>query len=208
MHSSKKKVHIYVCMQCPPLSIYMVIESYPIKSIYWWEFTCELSEVFISLCPSCYVFCVWKMSGHFPRTPDFFPLYHFIHWWFDCFLCLDLSGSMLICFLLISLFFSFYLICLIFIILRSYWFTSVFNIFFASFLYILLTIWCFSITIFWLVCSCWTSLGSYLMRFSVHIAFYTWGYGIFIIGYLSLVSFHFFYPIALAYITSYVLRPP
>ena len=34
------------------------------------------------------------------------------------------------------------------------------------------------------------------------------GMGFFIIGYLSLFSLHFYYPITLAYVTSRVLRPP
>ena len=54
----------------------------------------------------------------------------------------------------------------------------------------------------------WAPSGPWLMSFSIHVAFYTWGHGFFIIGYLSLVSFHFYYPITLAYVTSCVLRPP
>ena len=50
------------------------------------------------------------------------------------------------------------------------------------------------------------TLGTF--RFKAHELLYTWGHGFFIIGYLSLVSLHFCYPITLAYVMSCVLRPP
>ena len=50
--------------------------------------------------------------------------------------------------------------------------------------------------------------GPWLMSSSIHVAFYTQGHGFFIIGYLGLVSLHFYYCIALAYVTSCVLKPP
>ena len=56
--------------------------------------------------------------------------------------------------------------------------------------------------------SCWAHSGPWLTSFSIHVAFHIWGHGFLIIGYLSLVSFHFYYPITLAYVTSRVLRPP
>ena len=46
------------------------------------------------------------------------------------------------------------------------------------------------------------------MGFTIHVAFHIWGHVFLIIGYLGLVSFHFYYPITLAYVTSRVLRPP
>ena len=54
-------------------------------------------------------------------------------------------------------------------------------------------------------------LGMYfhLMRFfSTHCISCMSGIGIISLGSLSLVSFRFFHPITLAYITSHVLRPP
>ena len=50
-------------------------------------------------------------------------------------------------------------------------------------------------------------LRSWLMSFSIHVAFYAWGHEFFIIRYLGLVSLHFYYFITLTYITSSVLRP-
>ena len=54
----------------------------------------------------------------------------------------------------------------------------------------------------------WAPSGPWLTRFSVHVALNTWGHGFFIIGYLNLVSLHFYHPITLAYVTSRILRPP
>ena len=54
----------------------------------------------------------------------------------------------------------------------------------------------------------WAPWGLWLTRFFAHITFHTWGHGFLIIGYLSLVSLHFCYPITLAYVMSRVLRPP
>ena len=54
----------------------------------------------------------------------------------------------------------------------------------------------------------WGPLGSGLTTFSTHCISCMRGMGIISLGYLSLVSFHFFHPITLAYITSRVWRPP
>ena len=54
----------------------------------------------------------------------------------------------------------------------------------------------------------WAPSSPWLMGFFVHVAFHTWGHGFFIIGYLGLVSLHFYYLITLTYVTSRVLRPP
>ena len=53
----------------------------------------------------------------------------------------------------------------------------------------------------------WLPLGPWLMRFFYALHLVHEGMGL-IIGYLSLVSLHFFHPITLAYVTSCVLRPP
>ena len=45
-------------------------------------------------------------------------------------------------------------------------------------------------------------------RVLLYMSHYTQGHVFFIIGYLGLVSLHSYYPIALAYVTSCVLRPP
>ena len=54
----------------------------------------------------------------------------------------------------------------------------------------------------------WGPLGLGLMTFSMHCISCMRGMGIISLGYLSLVSFRFFHPITLAYVTSCVLRPP
>ena len=51
-------------------------------------------------------------------------------------------------------------------------------------------------------------LGLGLMTFSMHCISCTRGMGIVSLGFLSLVSFRFFHPITLAYVTSRVWRPP
>ena len=54
----------------------------------------------------------------------------------------------------------------------------------------------------------WEPLGPWLMRFfSTHCISCMRGMGIISLGSLSLISFRFFHPITLAYITSHVLRP-
>ena len=52
----------------------------------------------------------------------------------------------------------------------------------------------------------WAPSGPWLTNSSIHVAFYTRGHGFLIIEYLGLVSFHFYYPITLAYVISRVLR--
>ena len=54
----------------------------------------------------------------------------------------------------------------------------------------------------------WGPLGPGLMTFSTHCISCMRGMGIISLGALSLVSFHFFHPITLAYVTSRVWRPP
>ena len=54
----------------------------------------------------------------------------------------------------------------------------------------------------------WESLGLWLMMFSTHCISCIKGMGVILLGLLSLVSFHFFHPKTLAYVTSRVLRPP
>ena len=53
----------------------------------------------------------------------------------------------------------------------------------------------------------WLPLGPWLMRsfYALHIVHESM---VLNLGYLGLVSLHFYYPITLAYITSHVLRPP
>ena len=54
----------------------------------------------------------------------------------------------------------------------------------------------------------WGPLGPGLMTFSTHCISCMRGMGIISLGFLSLVSFHFFHFITLAYVTSRIWRPP
>ena len=54
----------------------------------------------------------------------------------------------------------------------------------------------------------WRPLGLGLMTFSTHCISCMRGMRIISLGFLSLVSLHFFHPITLAYVTSRVWRPP
>ena len=54
----------------------------------------------------------------------------------------------------------------------------------------------------------WRPLGPGFMTFSTHCISCMRGMGIISLGYLSLVSFRFFHPITLTYVTSRILRPP
>ena len=66
----------------------------------------------------------------------------------------------------------------------------------------------FDVTIYLSSLFVWGSLGLELMTFSTHCISCTRGMGIISLGSLSLVSFHFFHLITLAYVTSCVWRPP
>ena len=73
--------------------------------------------------------------------------------------------------------------------------------------YLIISLICFIVSLL-ILYSHWAPSGPRLTSFSIHVAIYTWGHGFFIIGYLGLVSLHFYHFITLAYITSRVLRPP
>ena len=73
--------------------------------------------------------------------------------------------------------------------------------------HISLMAWPFILSLISLSHSLWLLLSPWLMRFFYALHLVHEGTGL-IIGYLSLVSLHFFHPITLAYFTSRVLRPP
>ena len=102
----KKSACIYICIQCHfPLSLYIVNWELSFLVNCLWEFVFKLSKVLISSCLSCYVLYVWEIDDLFLETSDHYLLHHYIHWWFDCFSWLDLSGLVLIHFPSIYLFF-------------------------------------------------------------------------------------------------------
>ena len=89
-------------------------------------------------------------------------------------------------------------------------YTNLFQVWYLSciiFTYLIISLICFIVSLL-ILYSHWAPSSPWLTSFSIHVAFYTWGHGFLIIGYLGLVSLHFYYVITLAYFTSYVLRPP
>ena len=84
---------------------------------------------------------------------------------------------------------------------------SRFDISFASFLHISLSVWFASSSHYWYYIHRYPRVhGSWAFLYTLH--FIHEGMGFFIIGYLGLVSLHFYYLITLAYVMSCVLRPP
>ena len=164
--------------------------------------------------PSLFVFrfhVFWKWnewlslkSSVLLSLPSLHSLLMWLHFMFD------LSGSLLIfvlfalpsssfCFwfipFILSLFFSYddlfpiwYFLCIIptHLVIRSFFFTASLLILYSH----------------------WAPSSPWLTSFSIHVVSYTWGHGFLTIGYLGLVSLHFYYLITLAYVMSCVLRPP
>ena len=92
-----------------------------------------------------------------------------------------------------------------------FFYTDLFQVWYflcIIFAYLIISLICFIVSLLILYLH-WAPLGPWLMSFSIHVAFYTWGHGFLIIGYLSLVSFHFYYPISLHYVLCLktILRP-
>ena len=151
---------MYVCIQCHP----------SLSLLHWgnclWEFVWELLDTHIFLCLSRYVSYVWETNDLLLRTLNHCLLHQSIRWWFDCFLWLDLSRSVLIHFPSIYLFFSWYLIHLAYIDLYSYQFTFYVRFFHTSFLYIPLVVRYYSFLLFhhWYI-----HLGFFLHHRYIHI---------------------------------------
>ena len=150
--------------------------------------------------------CILRVGDKWPflGTQDHCLLHHYIHWWFNCSSWLDLSGLVLIHFLSIYLFLSWYFIRLAYIVLCSYRFT--FCVWYFPHIILIHPI---SSLIFFIsslssliyssrilssspIYSYWTSSNPWFMRLSTHIAFYSRGYGVLSLGLLSLVFLHFF----------------
>ena len=158
------------------------------------EFVCELSGgshllVSISL-------CILRVRDKWPflGTQDHCLLHHYIHWWFNCSSWLDLSGLTLIHFPSIYLFLSWYFIRFAYIVLCSYQFT--FRVrYFPHIIFIhlisssILFLYSLSSLMYssWILSSSsiysyWTSSDPWFRRLSAHIAFYTRGYGVLLLG--------------------------
>ena len=150
------------------------------------------------------------MSNLLWETLDHYPFHYFIHWWCDFAPCFYLSWSSLFSCLLCSHYNPF----ITFDLSHFFWPScpSLAMIYFRFDIRIILTHLIISSFLFIdflpSLFSHWTCLGSYLIRPSIHVALYTRGYGFWSLGILSIVSFHFFHLITLAYVSSCVLRPP
>ena len=133
-----------------------------------------------------------------------YPIRHYIHFYvtyLHALMQVDHHSFFLSICLLLSLFYSsisLYLIWfLFFLILLDVWLGFGIHTLFLLIWYVIHLLSFFM----------WESLGLQLMMFSMHCISCMRGMGIISLGLLSLVSFCFFHPITLAYVTSQVLRP-
>ena len=178
-----------------------------IEYVYWWELACELSETLHYLY-SCFVYFESEMNDISLRrfvSLSFPSLYSLIMW---LHFMLDSSGSSLI----FVFFASLYLLLIHPLRFTPWHFLTMTHFRVCYSLRIIITHLIISLIFFFasllLSFSHWAPSSPWLMGFFVHVAFHTWGHGFFIIGYLGLVSLHFYYLITLTYVTSRVLRPP
>ena len=188
----------------------LMFEGHFIKYVCWWELVCELSETRHCLYP-CFIYFESEMSDLSLRSSVSlsFPSLHSLMMWLH--FMLDSSRS--------SLFFVFFasLSFLYLFFIHPFHFTPCHFLTTTRFpvcysLCIIITH--LIINLILLIASLllsyshWAPSGPWLLRFSIHVAFHTWGHGFLIIEYLDLVFLHFYHPITLAYVTSHVLRPP
>ena len=188
-------------------------EGYFIEYAYWWEFVCDLLESPFSLYPLCYILLSIRDECLRLGTLGHYPLYHLICWWCGFSTCSNLSWSSFISsihgFIIISIItFDPFYSCHHHILLshrctlqaslilsshHSYTFHYRFNFRYFPFIT--------------------TKLALDTLRSMVHKILYTYAFlymrvWVLIFGHLNLVFLHFYYLITLAYVTSYVLRPP
>ena len=195
-------IHHWVCI--------LMFEGYLIEYVCRWEFVCELFEALHFLYSFCRVFWEWNEWLSLRSFVSLsFPSLHSLTMWL--YFMLDLSGSSFFFMFFVSPSLSFLLL------IHPFRFTPCHFLIATHFqvcYYICIIIThliislIFFIILLLLSYSHWAPSGPWLTRFSVHVAFHTWGHGFFIIGYLGLVFLHFYHLITLAYITSRVLRPP
>ena len=183
-----------------------------IKYVRYWEFVCELSEIPWLFVLLCHIYFVREMSDLLLRTLSHCPFHHYIHYRCDFASCLiwvnHHLSSHIHCFAVV-----FFIVACdsshsLHVLFSSYsnpsrvWYSLCIiipHITISSFCFI-----CLLIDIVF-------TLG--ILESVAHGTYYTccisymraW---VLIIGYLGLVSLHFYHPITLAFIMSWVLRPP
>ena len=138
--------------------------------------------------------------------------HHYLHYWWDFTPCLTWVdhqfSSYIHCFTIIPVIACDSSYLLHPLVLFLCWPISRFDTFFPSSLHTSLSVWFSSLS----RCCYHIHIGRPrvhgLRDFLYMLHFIHEGMGFFIIGYLGLVSLHFYHPITLAYVTSRVLRPP
>ena len=189
----------------------LVFEGRFVGYVYWWEFVCELPETFHSSYSFCCMF--WERdewpslrSSESLSVPSLCSLLTWPPFIFD------LSGSSLVLVFYASSSSSFSLL------IHHFHFTPYSVLTVTSFSGLILSS-CHHYTSrhrfgFFLHCIIFVTMFTVgIFRSMAHDIFYiccilymrAW---VLIIGYLGLVSLHFYHPITLAFVTSWVLRPP
>ena len=187
-----------------------MFEGHFIEYVCWWELVCELSATLHYLY-SCFIYFESEMSDLLLGTLGHCPFHHYIHYWCDftpCLIWVDHHFSSYIHYFTTILIIA----CDSAHSLHLPSFFSYTDLFQGQhFLCIIITHLIISLIFFTasllLSYSHWASLGPWLMIFYTCCISYIKAW-VLIIGYLSLVSFHFYCLITLAYVTSRVLRPP
>ena len=195
--------------------ICMYIVSFSIKCIYQSLRLASLSRLLMRVCMRAFrhppilvsiSLCILHVRDKWPFPRDSgslsSPSLHTLVIWL--FPWLDLSGLVIIHFLSIYLFLSWYFIRLAYIVFCSYQFTfhvqyfphiilihpiNSLIFFISSHSSLIYSSWILSSS---LIYSYWTSSNPWFMRLSAHITFYTRGYGVLSLGLLSLVFLDFF----------------
>ena len=199
MHSI---LHRWVCI--------LIFEGHFIEYDCWWEFVCELSEILFSLYSLCHISLRVRWVTFFLGTLSHCPFHHHIHYWCDFTPRLTWVdhhfSSYIHCFTIILVIACDSSHSLHPLVIFIHW--PIPGLIFPCIIlaYLIISLICFIISLL-ILYSHWAPSGPWFTSFSIHVAFYTWGHGFFIIGYLGLVSLHFYYLITLAYVTSRVLRP-
>ena len=182
-----------------------------IEYVHYWEFICELSKIPWLFALLCHIYFVKEMSDLLLRTLSYCPFHHYIRYWCDFTSCLIWVDHHL----------SSYIHCLAVIFIVACVSPHPLHVLFSLYsnpsrvryslriiiTHIIISSFCFICLLIDII----FTLG--ILRSMAHDIFYTccslytraW---VLIIGYLGLVSLHFYHPITLAFVTSWVLRPP
>ena len=182
-----------------------------IEYVRYWEFVCELSEIPWLFVLLCHIYFVREMSNLLLRRLSHCHFHHYIHYWCDFTSCL----------ISVDHHFSSYIHCSAVIFIVACVSPHSLHVLFSSYsnpsrvryslriiiTHIIISSFCFICLLIDII----FTLG--ILRSMAHEIHYiccilymrAW---VLIIGYLGLVFLHFYHPITLAFVTSWVLRPP